>query len=243
MLLNIVPCFNSGFKHGKQMTIRILIADRHEMFREALRRVLESKPEFLVVAETGDGEYLPALASNLKPDVVLLGLKLHKCSGMESLREVTARTETRPILLVDVISNDEIIQALLWGVRGVVRKSAATSLLFKAIHTVMAGEYWLSHAGIRELVQNLQTLFAPVEQQNRLQTNALSPQQLRIVEAIVAGCSNKEIARDLRLSERTVKYHLTRIFRQFGVSDRMELARFSLKNGPEELHGLRKLAV
>jgi two-component system, NarL family, nitrate/nitrite response regulator NarL len=243
LLLNIAPYFNSGFKHRKQMTIRILIADRHEMFREALCRVLGSEPEFLVVAETGDGERLPALAASLKPDVVLLGLKLHKCSGMEALREVTARTEARPILLVDVIANDEIIQALLWGARGVVRKSAATSLLFKAILTVMAGEYWLSHAGINKLVQNLQWLFDRVQQQNRRQTSALSPQQLRIVEAIVAGCSNKEIARDLHLSERTVKYHLTRIFRQFGVSGRMELARFSLKNGLEELHGLKKLAI
>jgi DNA-binding NarL/FixJ family response regulator len=183
-----------------------------------------------VVGETDDGERLPVLAASLMPDVVLLDLKLHKCSGIESLREVNARTKARSILLVDAITNAEIMQALLWGVRGTVRKSAATSLLFKAVRTVMAGEYWLSHAGICELVQSFQSLSARIEQQNRLQTRTLSPRQLRIVEAIVAGCSNKEIARDLRLSERTVKYHLTRIFSRFGVSDRMELARFSLKN-------------
>jgi two-component system, NarL family, nitrate/nitrite response regulator NarL len=212
------------------MTIRVLIADRQKMFREALCCLLESEPDFLIVGETDDGEKLPALAAGLKPDVLLLDLKLHKRSGIESLREVTARTEARPVLLVDAITGAEIMQALLWGARGVVRKSEPTSLLFKAVRTVMAGEYWLNHAGIRGLVQNLQSLFARVEQQNRLQTSALSPQQLRIVEAIVAGCSNRQIADDLCLSERTVKYHLTRIFSTFGVSDRMELARFSLKN-------------
>lgn len=212
------------------MPIRILIADRQEMFREALHRLLESEPDFAVVGDTDDGDRLPSLAASLKADVLLVDLRLRKRSGIEALRDVAARTETRPILLVDSITNGEIIQALVWGARGVVKKNSESPLLFKSIRAVMAGEYWLNHAGINELVRSLHLLSTRVEEQTRLQTGALSPQQLKIVEAIVAGCSNKEIARSLSLSERTVKYHLTRIFSKFGVSGRMELARFSLKN-------------
>jgi two-component system response regulator DegU len=212
------------------MAIRILIADRQEMFREALRRLLELEPEFAVVGDTDDGERLVSLAVSLKPDVVLLDLNLRTRPGIEALREIADRTQARTLLLVDIVPNGEVIQALLWGARGVVRKSAATTLLFKAIRAVAADEYWLSHAGIAALVQNLRLLSSRVEQQNRHQTSEISPQQARIVEAIAAGCSNKEIAEDLSLSERTVKYHLTRIFSKFGVSGRMELARFSLKN-------------
>ncbi len=212
------------------MSIRILIADRHKMFREVLRRLLELEPEFAVVGETDDGEGLPQLTADLNPDILLMDKELRRRPGLESLRNVTIRTGARSILLVDTITNGEIIQALLWGARGVVHKNDATSLLLKSIRTVNAGEYWINHSGIGELVNALCSLSTRVEQQAQQQTHSLSVQQLQIVEAIVNGCSNKEIARDLRLSERTVKYHLTRIFSKFGVSGRMELARYSLKN-------------
>ena len=86
-------------------------------------------------------------------------------------------------------------------------------------------DYWF-----RELVKNLQHLSKLIEKKNLIQTHNLTPQQLRIVQEIVNGCSNKDIAQDLSISERTVKYHLTRIFAKLGVSGRMELARFSIKN-------------
>jgi DNA-binding NarL/FixJ family response regulator len=200
------------------------------MFRELLRRLLNTEREFSVVGETDDGEGLPDLAARLKPDVLLLDTTLRRRSGFEALREVTLRTAARPILLVDSITNGEFIQALLWGARGVVRKSDATPLLLKSIRTVMAGEFWVNHAGICELIGNLRSLSNHVEQQSALQAKTLSAQQLQIVEAIVSGCSNKEIASNLRLSERTIKYHLTRIFNKFGVSGRMQLARYSLEN-------------
>jgi two-component system, NarL family, nitrate/nitrite response regulator NarL len=212
------------------MSIRILIADRHRMFREALRRLLESEPEFAVVGETDDGEGLPQLATSLNPDILLMDKELRRRSGLEALRDITVQAKVRTILLVDAIANSEIIQALLWGARGVVRKKDATSLLLKSIRAVKAGEYWVNRAGVAELVGALCSLSNRVEQQTAQQMHFLSAQQLKIVEAIVAGCSNKEIARDLHISERTVKYHLTRIFNKFGISGRMELARYSLKN-------------
>jgi DNA-binding NarL/FixJ family response regulator len=213
------------------MNIRILIADRHFMFREALRSLLGQEPEFCVVADTDDGEQLATLVGNHNPDVLLMDVELRKRSGIEALRQIAEdRRTVRPIILTDEFKQDEIVQVLLWGACGVLRKDVATPLLFKSIRAVMAGQLWISRSDVADLVKNLRFLTAMVEQNAQLQIRGLSAQQQQIVEAIVAGCTNREIAKDLAVCERTVKYHLSRIFTKFGVSGRMELARFSLKN-------------
>ena len=213
------------------MGIRVLIADRQEMFREVLRHLLESESDFEIVADTDDGEQLVKLVATLKPDILLLDIKLRRLSGMEALREIAAmETGVRPILLTDGIEKSELTQALLWGACGMVRKSDPGYLLFKSIRNVAAGEYWISRDRVGEIVKNLRSLATMVEQNAKVQANSLSRQQQQIVDAIAAGCSNKEIAEELSVSERTVKYHLTRIFGKLGVSGRMQLARYSLKN-------------
>ncbi len=213
------------------MVTRILIADRQSMFREVLSNLLESQPDFAVIADTNDGERLIHLISELQPDVLLMDRKLRQCSSLEILREITAlKTNVRPIVLTDAMAPGETVQALLWGARGVVLKDTLTSFLFSSIRMVMAGEYWVSHGSMAELVRNLRSLAELAEQGAQLQTRGLSPQQRQIVEAIASGSSNREIAQELRISERTVKYHLTRIFSKLGVSGRMELARYSLRN-------------
>ncbi len=213
------------------MSIRILIAERQIMFREALKILLESQRDFAVVGDTDDGERLVRLVSDLRPDILLIDLDLRKRSGLELLRNVVAcKTDVRPIVLSDAIARSEIVQALLWGARGVIRKDTSTNLLFNGIRTVMGGEYWISHDGVAELVRRLRSLATLAEQGTQSQARSLSRQQRKIVEAIASGCSNREIAEELRVSERTVKYHLTRIFSKFGVSGRMELARYSLEN-------------
>ncbi len=210
---------------------RILIADRQAMFREALKVLLESQPDFTVVAETDDGEGLARLVSDLRPDVLLMDLKLRKRFGLELLPKIsTCQTDTRPIVLTDAIAQSEVVQALLWGARGVLLKGVPTNLLFNGIRRVMGGEYWISHDGVAELIRRLRSLAALAEQNTQFQARSLSPQQRQIVEAIASGYSNREIADELRLSERTVKYHLSRICSRFGVSGRMELARYSLEN-------------
>ena len=213
------------------MHTHILIADPLDMFREVLKRLLETQPDFTVVAQTGDGERITRLVAEHKPDVLLFDLRLRKRSGIDALREIASdHPEVRPIALIDAIGQSEIIQALLWGARGLVRKDTPAPLLFKSIRTVMAGQYWISHDMVIELIDNLR-LFATRVQQSRLrQAQGLTTQQQQILQALVVGCSNKEIAKELSLSERTVKYHLARVFKAFGVTGRMELARFSLEN-------------
>jgi DNA-binding NarL/FixJ family response regulator len=218
------------------MGIRILIADRQDMFREVLHRLLETEKDFTVVGDTGDGEQFLKMIEDLKPDILLLDLRLRKCSGIELLRQIAALdVVTNPILLTDQNEKSEFVEALRYGVRGLVWKHESARLLFKSIRAVMAGEYWISRGGISKLVENLRTLTIKVEQNTRQRAGSLSPQQQQIVDSIASGCSNKEIAKEFRISERTVKYHLTRIFSKLGVTGRMQLARFTLKNSAADI--------
>jgi two-component system, NarL family, response regulator DegU len=213
------------------MITRILIADRQNMFREVLRRLLDLQPDFSVVGDTDDGERLVQLVAEQKPDILLLDLNLRTRSGIEALQEISSQhTGVRAILLTDTVGAAAIPQALLCGASGIVRKDDPTHLLFKSIRSVAAGGYWINHDQVAELVDNLRSLSSIVEQKAQQQARNLSCRQQQIIEAIVAGCSNKDIAQEMLVSERTVKYHLTRIFEKLGVSGRMELARFSLKN-------------
>jgi DNA-binding NarL/FixJ family response regulator len=210
--------------------IRIVIADPQVMLRELLRGLLEQQGDFTVLAETDDGLALPDIVSTSRPDILLIDLHLRKRPGLDVLRSITPDSGVKPIIFADSISPSEAIQALVSGARGIVRKDAPMRLLFESMRRVMEGEYWISRHGVADLVSSLRELATAVERSAEMQDRALSPRQRQIVDAIASGCSNKEIAETLHVSERTVKYHLTRIFSKYGVSGRMELARYSLKN-------------
>jgi two-component system nitrate/nitrite response regulator NarL len=207
--------------------IRVLIADDHAIFRRGLRSVLEAEPGFAVVGEAGDGEQAVQLSRSLLPDVLLLDLAMPGVSGMDALAELgTAPTPVRTILLTAGIEKPEIVKALQLGAAGVVLKSAATDLLFKSIRSVMAGQHWIGREAVSDLVEALRAQVA-VEPPAR-DRFGLTPRELEITSAVVAGLSNKEIARKLTLSEDTVKHHLTNIFNKMGASNRLELALFAV---------------
>ena len=211
--------------HSRQQ-VRLLIADDHPIFREGLRLLLETEVDFKVVGEASDGAVAVKLARQLKPDVLLLDLAMPKHQGLEALRELSLPVTATPvcvILLTASAEKSQIVEALHLGARGVVLKDSSTQFLFKAIKTVMAGEYWVGRERVSNLVQYLRKLTQST--QDEAQTKfRLTPRELEIVSAVVAGCSNKEIAEAFKISEDTVKHHLSNIFDEFGVATRLELA-------------------
>ncbi len=210
--------------------IRILVADDHPILREGLRRLLEAEPDFCVVGEAADGADALRLAQALQPDILILDLSMPKgVSGLETLRELGGlATPVRTIVLAAIIENEQIVEALKLGARGVVLKETATELLFKAIRKVMAGQYWVGMESVADLVESLRRLVAPSGAALQ-KPFGLSARELEIVAAAVAGHSNREIARKLSLSEETVKHHLTHIFDKLGVSNRVELVLFAVR--------------
>src|SRR6266699_1611468 len=213
--------------------VRIVIADDHPIFRDGLRRLLEAEPDLKVLGEASDGAEAVRLARQLKPDILLLDLAMPKHPGLEALRDLstgagTNATPVRVILLTAAAEKSQIVEALQLGARGVVLKDSATQLLLKAIHTVMAGEYWVGRESVSNLVQYLRSLVQSSGEEARQKKFGLTPRELEIVSTVVAGYSNKEIAEYCKISEDTVKHHLSNIFDKLGVSTRLELALFAV---------------
>jgi len=183
----------------KAQPVRIVIADDHPIFRDGLRRLLEAEPDLKVLGEASDGAEAVRMARQLKPDILLLDLAMPKHPGLEALRDLSTgsganATPVRVILLTAAAEKSQIVEALQLGARGVVLKDSATQLLLKAIHTVMSGEYWVGRESVSNLVQYLRTLVQSSSDEARQKKFGLTPRELEIVAAVVAGYSNKEIA-------------------------------------------------
>src|SRR5216684_895137 len=213
----------------RSQTVRILIADDHPIFRDGLKRLLESERDFKVVGEACDGVEAVNMVRQLKPEILLLDLAMPRRPGLEALRDMsTDAAPVRVILLTAAAEKEQIVEALQLGARGVVLKDSATQILLKSIRAVMNGEYWVGRESVSNLVQYLRGLIGSASNTARQRRYGLTPRELEIVSAVVAGYANKEIAEHFKISEDTVKHHLSNIFDKIGVSTRLELALFAV---------------
>ncbi len=204
--------------------VRIMIADDHAIFRAALKRLLEFERGFQVAGETGGNGEVVSIARRLEPDVLLLD-DTHGHGTLDAVREVSRFTHTcRTILLTVQIKEQQLVQAFRAGARGIMAKASPVDLMFKGIDAVMAGEYWVGRERVADLVRVLRS--EPVETPHD-RPFGLTSRELQVVEAVVAGYTNKEIADRLMISQNTAKHHLSSIFDKLGVSNRLELALFT----------------
>ena len=209
-------------------SVRILIADDHPIFRDGLKRLLESEHGFRVVGEACDGIEAVELVRKLNPEILLLDLAMPRRAGIEALRDLSTNTvPVRVILLTAAAEKEQIVEALQLGARGVVLKDSATQILLKSIRAVMQGEYWVGRESVSNLVQYLRGLIGSGTTPRRSRYG-LTPRELEIISAVVAGYANREIAEHFKISEDTVKHHLSNIFDKLGVSTRLELALFAV---------------
>jgi two-component system, NarL family, nitrate/nitrite response regulator NarL len=209
---------------SNQIPVRVMIADDHAIFRAALRRVLEFEPGFYVAGETGGNGEVVRVARQLEPDILLLDdTQGHRT--LDAVREVSTLAHTcRTILLTAHIKEQQLVQAFRAGARGVMAKASPVDVLFKGMDAVMAGEYWVGRERVADLVRLFRSELAAPHQERPF---GLTSRELQVIEAVVAGYTNKEIAERLAISQNTAKHHLSSIFDKLGVSNRLELALFT----------------
>jgi DNA-binding NarL/FixJ family response regulator len=209
--------------------VRLVIADDHPIFRDGLRRLLDSRPGFDVVGEAGDGIEAIEQVERWGPDVLLLDMAMPRVTGLDVLRQMTDRhAGTKTILLTAFIDKADIVTALQLGARGVVLKDSATEVLFSSIRSVLDGHYWVGREAVADLIATLRDMIASSNEEARKKNFGFTKREFDIIGAIVAGDTNKDIAKRFSISEDTVKHHLTNIFDKAGVSTRLELGMFAV---------------
>lgn len=204
--------------------ISVVIADDHPLLREGLRRILEFEDGIQVVCEVGDGQGAINIARTQKFDVLLMDLNMPSVNGVEACRVIRREHPEIGILVLTVDdSDDKVFQVLQLGVAGYLLKDVDPQTLVDSIHKVLSGEPILSPAVTGKLLGQLSH-----PQPNR-DNFGLSERELEILMHVVKGASNKEIGQALFISEKTVKNHLSSIFRKLEVEDRTQAALKAIK--------------
>ena len=225
------PLRHSEDAVARPQLVRIVIADEQHIFRDGLRRLLQTRPRLEIIGEAAGDEQAAQMVRNLAPDVLLVGLP---ASGpgpfqFDALEQtLAAKPPTRTILLAAAKTVDtfEVIAAATQlSARGVVPKDSPPIALFESIDGVMDGQYWVGReraADVAASVRKLETA------RRRAWAFGLTRRELDILNAVVSGETNRVMAARFSISENTVKRHLTQIFDKVGVSNRIELAIFAV---------------
>jgi DNA-binding NarL/FixJ family response regulator len=204
--------------------IRVLIADDHVLVREGLRKLLELDPGIEVITEVGDGQGAINIARKAKPDIVLMDVKMPGTDGITATRIIKKERPITKVIALTIYEDEEVVEMVRAGVSAYVLKDIAGSELTNTIHRVMQGEMVIHPRVANRLVRELN------RSDSRKNEIRLTKREKNVLDLLVKGNSNKDMAESMFISEKTVKNHLTSIFRKLGVKDRTQAAVYALKN-------------
>ncbi len=204
--------------------IRVLIADDHALVREGLRKLLELDDSIEVVDEVGDGQGAINIARKKELDVILMDVNMPGTNGIVATRVIKRELPSIHIIALTIYEDEEVVDMVRAGVSAYVLKDVAGSELIDTIHRVMQGEVVIHPRVANRLVREL-------SRTDKKKTDIrLTRRETDVLSLLVKGYSNKEMAEAMFISEKTVKNHLTSIFRKLGVKDRTQAAVYALKN-------------
>lgn len=209
------------------MSIRVVIADDHAVVRQGLKTFLELQDDIEVVGDVADGEAAVAAVEREAPDVVLMDLVMPGVDGVEAIRRIReGRPQARVLVLSSFLDDERLFPAVRAGAAGYLLKDVEPRELVKAIRTVHGGEALLHPAVAARLMDEFAAGPAPEPS-----TDGLTEREREVLALIARGLPNKLIARDLSISEKTVKAHVSSILGKLGVSDRTQAALFAVRSG------------
>lgn len=208
------------------MSIRIMLADDHVLMREGIRQLLEFDGSMEVVAEANDGEECIEKLLETEPQILLLDINMPKGNGIEILKEIKNRKINVKVLILTVHEGIEyLLKAVDYGADGYIMKDAESVELKKAINVIMNGENYIQPKLVPALNNRL-----VARDIDKDKIESLTGRELEVLIQVANGMFNKEIATSLNISERTVKNHISNIFKKIGVFDRTQAAVFAIKN-------------
>jgi two-component system, NarL family, nitrate/nitrite response regulator NarL len=211
--------------------IRVILVDDHGIVREGIRMVLENDDEIDVVGEAEDIASALTIMADLSPDLVLLDIDLGHQSSLDHLEQmVEASPQSRILMLTGLNDEEANKRAMLGGAHGLVLKNRASATLLTAVKKVHAGEIWFDR-NLASKVLSDNNRRNRDERQQREKLNSLTPREREIASLIAEGLVNKDIAKRLSITEKTVRNALTVIYNKLGVTNRLELAIYASKNG------------
>jgi NarL family two-component system response regulator LiaR len=207
--------------------IRVLIVDDHAVVRGGLRTFLDLQDEIEVVAEAEDGDGAVSAVERLRPDVVLLDLVMPQGGGLPAIRQIRERSPaTRVIVLTSFLDDDKLFPAVRAGAAGYLLKDVQPDELVTAIRKVAAGEALLHPAAAARLMAEL-----AADGERRDPRTLLTNREREVLELVARGMPNKLIARELGISEKTVKTHMSNVLAKLGLTDRTQAALYAVREG------------
>jgi DNA-binding NarL/FixJ family response regulator len=210
--------------------LRILLVDDHILFRKGLARLLDAQPDFQVVGEASDGTEGVEKARALRPDVVLMDLRMPVCDGLEATRQIKRELPSVRVVILTVSEDDQdFLAAIRSGADGYLVKSMRPESLFQELRGLAQGEAPLSRAMTGKLLRQIART-ASVSPTS-VPPNALSDRELQVLRLLTEGLSNEEIAAELGISVNTVRNHVRNILEKLGLRNRVQAAVYAVRQG------------
>ncbi len=212
------------------MSVRVLICDDQSLVRAGFRLVLESHPDIDVVGEASNGEEAIHSAGRLKPDIVLMDIRMPRLDGIAATREITARHPARVLVLTTYDLDEYVYDALQAGASGFLLKDTPPNQLVDGIRAVAGGEALLAPSVTRRLIAE----FARIGSASRVRPTALdelTPRELEVLRLLARGLSNAEIAAQLVLGDTTIKTHVAHVLGKLGLRDRVQAVVLAYESG------------
>ncbi|HUB69759.1 MAG TPA: response regulator transcription factor [Acidimicrobiales bacterium] len=216
------------------MTIAVLLVDDQPLLRAGFRMVLEEQPDLSVVGEAGDGEEAVRLCNNLKPDVVLMDVRMPRMDGVEATRKIAEEVPQSRVLILTTFDLDEyVFNALRVGASGFLLKDALPGDLARAVRAVADGDAVVAPSVTRRLLETFAQYLPSGEGDGPAggRATALTEREREILVEVAAGLSNREIAAKLFVAEATVKTHIGRILAKLGLRDRAQAVVYAYESG------------
>lgn len=214
----------------REASVRIVLADDEAMIRAGLRMLLDHQPDLEVVGEASDGDGAIAVVTRMRPDVVLLDIRMPRTDGISAAREIIAATDTKVIILTTFDEDEHLAAALRAGVSGFLLKVAPPEQLLAAVRGVAAGHALLDPAVTVRVIES----FARAPQVDPERTEllgTLTEREREVLRLVAAGLSNAEIAARMYLGETTVKTYLSRMLLKLSLRDRVQAVVFAYESG------------